>query len=208
MVGVEGARSVHDRFEFEGTKMTGNTKRGPCQCCGAECRNPEGVIAPAASLPDAPTDAMREAAAYYLGRSIDIEPTWRAMIAAIPPSPSFDRTIAPIDREQMLEAEVIKLRSNAATPLRDALEFGIWSVSGPTNDQEFERLERIIEESWQDFLRQTSVSRPDDKPTYTLCACGLETWERCVDIGCPDAKESKRGRKAVSRPDRPQETTE
>lgn len=28
-------------------------------------------------------------------------------------------------------------------------------------------------------------------PTYLLCACGLETRERCVDIGCPDAKVSK-----------------
>ena len=29
MVGIEGTRPVHDRFEFEGTKMN-----APCQCCG------------------------------------------------------------------------------------------------------------------------------------------------------------------------------
>lgn len=28
--------------------------------------------------------------------------------------------------------------------------------------------------------------------TYQLCACGLETRVRCVEVGCPDAKESKR----------------
>ncbi len=26
--------------------------------------------------------------------------------------------------------------------------------------------------------------------TYFLCACGLETRVRCVEIGCPDAAES------------------
>ncbi len=61
----------------------------PCPGCdGHECDDGcqyPGATKAATPLPLDPTPEMRAAAAYYLGRSIDISELWRAMVSALPP---------------------------------------------------------------------------------------------------------------------------
>jgi len=38
--------------------------------------------------------------------------------------------------------------------LEEAIRFGVWSVSGPTNAKEAVEVERWADEAWEDFKKQ------------------------------------------------------
>ena len=88
MVGVEGARSVHDRFEFEGTQMN-----APCPFCG-------GTVEPTPAWIDASAlQAAREIIALseswtYTRKIAAIQVIVAREIMRAAPSPSFDTPAA------------------------------------------------------------------------------------------------------------------
>ena len=70
-------------------------------------------------------------------------------------------------------------------PLREALEFGMWSWAGPTNDAEVKMLEEQIEAAWQDFKKQNTALAATpavvvpNEPTPEMLVAGRMADEDC-----------------------------
>jgi hypothetical protein len=66
--------------------------------------------------------------------------------------------------------------------LRRALEFGVWSFAGPTNDAEIKILEEHIEEAWQEYRAPLSSEGQEKKSQDEIdnCSCSPRYRPDCA----------------------------
>ena len=166
MVGVEGARSVHDRFEFEGTQMN-----APCPFCG-------GTVEPTPAWIDASAlQAAREIIALseswtYTRKIAAIQVIVAREIMRAAPSPSFDTPAAraPTDINTIIDALPPDRQEKIADRTRQLFDTTAEALiqQWRANAKRFRAAQEdcdIADEEW--FANKTEADRLDK------CACEL-----------------------------------